>query len=781
MGGGAMGGMGGTMGGMGGMTGEAMPESAEAMDGAVPMEPRNRRLREAEKRAAGRMFDDRDTDSPLPFFEQLDSTKQWAESHWDRVGVTDSGPDLIAVDPFWLDVASATDSSAMPSEHLLRPSGNRHAAIVALAFCGLPLSGDDVKLPADEAPFAPPHAVAVITKRLSELRPEADEPSQSGSILVGQRFERVIPDGRPVPRAKAVAVAPDEFLVGAPYRGQIILTNPTPTERTIDVLWQIPAGSVAIAGGQATDSRTITLAPFLVEKIDYEFYFPLPGDFVHYPVCVATDGVVAARAVERVFNVLAVPSRVDEKSWQSIAESGTAAQIDTFLQTENLRETDWNLVLHRLTDREIYEVISKVFDENKLENELVRGYSLHHRDPQGIKEFLSTRENLVGSVGPVLRSDLLTVDPIERRLHEHLEYAPLVVARIHPLREQNEILNPTFLDHYRDVMRVIAYSGEPNDTQRLVLVYHFLLQNRIEEAIEAFATVDAEKIETRLQYSYLAACLALHRGDLATAEKIAFDSSGHPVPRWKARFETLAEQLRQHRRWGGEAGQIKGSEGEAVRGDSGDLALIDRERRGGQAAENEPSVEVSIDGRTVRIAHRNAATAVLNLYAVDPELLFSKTPFVRDDLAGMAMVQATRTQTVELSGVAESKGNRGVTTVLLDENLARQTLMVEIVAGPARATTLYYGGNLAAYVSEGFGQVQVTDMTTAAAVSTAYVKVYARHQDGQIKFYKDGYTDLRGRFDYASISTGDLATVERFAILVIDPERGATIREANRP
>jgi hypothetical protein len=243
----------------------------------------------------------------------------------------------------------------------------------------------------------------------------------------------------------------------------------------------------------------------------------------------------------------------------------------------------------------------------------------------------------------------------------------------------------------------------------------------------------------------------------------------------------LADQLRQHRQWGGEPEEGKGSEGEAVRGDSGDLALIDRERRGGQAAETEPSVEVSIDGRTVRIAHRNAATAVLNIYAVDPELLFSKTPFVREDLAGMAMVQATRSQTVELSRSAESEGNRGVTTVLLDESLARQTLMVETVAGPARATTLYYGGNLAAYVSEGFGQVQVTDATTGIPVSTAYVKVYARHHDGQIKFFKDGYTDLRGRFDYVSISTGDLATVERFAILVIDPERGATIREANRP
>ena len=29
------------------------------------------------------------------------------------------------------------------------------------------------------------------------------------------------------------------------------------------------------------------------------------------------------------------------------------------------------------------------------------------------------------------------------------------------------------------------------------------------------------------------------------------------------------------------------------------------------------------------------------------------------------------------------------------------------------------------------------------------MKVYAQMQDGGVQFYKDGYTDLRGRFDYA--------------------------------
>jgi hypothetical protein len=62
-----------------------------------------------------------------------------------------------------------------------------------------------------------------------------------------------------------------------------------------------------------------------------------------------------------------------------------------------------------------------------------------------------------------------------------------------------------------------------------------------------------------------------------------------------------------------------------------------------------------------------------------------------------------------------------------------------------------------------------------------YVKVYARLADGAVKFHKDGYTDLRGRFDYASVNGPEKRPVERFALLVLSDDRGAVIREAAPP
>ncbi len=78
------------------------------------------------------------------------------------------------------------------------------------------------------------------------------------------------------------------------------------------------------------------------------------------------------------------------------------------------------------------------------------------------------------------------------------------------------------------------------------------------------------------------------------------------------------------------------------------------------------------------------------------------------------------------------------------------------------------------------GLLEVHD-SAGGAESKAYVKVFARFQDGSVRFYKDGYTDLRGRFDYASLSTDDLDRVERFAVLVLSDKEGAVVKERRRP
>jgi hypothetical protein len=82
---------------------------------------------------------------------------------------------------------------------------------------------------------------------------------------------------------------------------------------------------------------------------------------------------------------------------------------------------------------------------------------------------------------------------------------------------------------------------------------------------------------------------------------------------------------------------------------------------------------------------------------------------------------------------------------------------------------------------ENYGRLRVTDQK-GQALAKVYVKVYSRGSGGAAQFYKDGYTDLRGQFDYTSLSSGEAGGVEKFSILVLgEPPLGAVVKEASPP
>jgi len=66
-------------------------------------------------------------------------------------------------------------------------------------------------------------------------------------------------------------------------------------------------------------------------------------------------------------------------------------------------------------------------------------------------------------------------------------------------------------------------------------------------------------------------------------------------------------------------------------------------------------------------------------------------------------------------------------------------------------------------------------------MSKVYVKVYAKLGSGQVMFFKDGYTDMRGRFDYVSQSNLSLDNVTQLAVLVSSEKNGAIVKTVAPP
>jgi hypothetical protein len=55
-------------------------------------------------------------------------------------------------------------------------------------------------------------------------------------------------------------------------------------------------------------------------------------------------------------------------------------------------------------------------------------------------------------------------------------------------------------------------------------------------------------------------------------------------------------------------------------------------------------------------------------------------------------------------------------------------------------------------------------------------------QAGKESFYRDGYTDIRGKFEFAvSSANGKLKQVKKFSILILSEEFGSQIKEVNPP
>jgi len=91
----------------------------------------------------------------------------------------------------------------------------------------------------------------------------------------------------------------------------------------------------------------------------------------------------------------------------------------------------------------------------------------------------------------------------------------------------------------------------------------------------------------------------------------------------------------------------------------------------------------------------------------------------------------------------------------------------------------FYSSMLKVKINEKLGELKVYSM--GKTLAKAYVKVFCKENNGAEVFFKDGYTDIRGKFEYASASGTDLGGIQKFAILVSDKNNGQIIKEAKNP
>jgi len=317
-------------------------------------------------------------------------------------------------------------------------------------------------------------------------------------------------------------------------------------------------------------------------------------------------------------------------------------------------------------------------------------------------------------------------------------------------------------------MNILTYRAKLDDVDNMAVTYYMLLQDRIEEAQRFFKAVDAKELKTILQHDYFTAYMDFFNDKPTVARKIARKYANHGVDRWRKLFAAVTAQLDE-------------LEGKNVKVTD----TKDRTQTQTQLAASQPGFELKIVDDQVTLNYQNITECTVNYYPMDIELLFSRNPFVQEHGGQFALIRPNMTARVALLEMTD--GKLGKHSFKLPDKYATRNVMVEVVAAGLRKSDAYFANSMAVQVISNYGQVKVANAKTGKPLPKVYVKVYARMKNGQVRFYKDGYTDLRGRFDYTSLNTNELDQVSRFSILILSEDSkgakgfGAVVRETAPP
>jgi hypothetical protein len=689
-------------------------------------------------------------------YRKVGQVKEWVENNYYHLPIEQANAGLVGVNAFWKDYAAFDGDGDFLSGNFAEASHNFPEIMLALAVLDLPFAAGEheVKIDGGAMTITPASNAIFFHEEITEAAsvPKAQE------ILVSQNYYRSGQQYKHIDGEQVDNFVTDEFLVGEVYACHVVVTNPTSAKRKLQVLVQVPRGAIPLKGGRYTRAFYIELEPYRTQTFDYFFYFPQAGKFPHFGVHVAKRGELVGFAAGQMLNVVPELTKVDKTSWDYISQNGSDDEVLAFLKENNLGRLQPDKIAWRMKDRKMFDAVTSLLAARHVYDMTIWSYAIKHNAPALINQYLPYRDEFVAQCGAWLESPLLTIQPVFRKTYQHMEYWPLVNARAHLFGPKRQILVPQLFQQYHRLMNILRYKDSLDDQDEMDLTCYLLLQDRVAEGMAMFAQVDAAKLPERIQHDYFTAYLDFYNDKPSKARKIAANYAKHPVERWRELFAAVLAQV----------DEIEGKAPAVVDDKS-------REEKQTSLAAAEQTFEFKVEARKIDLSYQNLASVQVNYYLMDIEQMFSSQPFVSDRGGQFAYIKPNSAQEVKLPAGGKTM------TIDMPAELANRNVMVEIVAGGKTRTQAYYSNSLAVQVMENYGQLRVAAKDGDKMLAKVYVKVYARMAGGQVEFYKDGYTDLRGRFDYTSLNTNQLGDVDKFAILVLSEANGSTVREAAPP
>ncbi|KAK2951295.1 putative Actin-binding protein [Blattamonas nauphoetae] len=650
------------------------------------------------------------------------------------------------------------------------------------------------------------------------------------------------------------SVPHDAVLKGKMYKCETIITNTTSASMDVQVLVQIPSGSMPGDSRFYTKTMHHHIGMHSTLFINYSFYFPSAGIFSHYPAQVSRKGKVIGVGnglawkeqgqKEKVVRVLERPlikpdtdQTPKTESWLDISQGDDEDKLINFLENENIFKSEVNLqdVCWRCGEKKSFERILDALVKRGVYNNAVWSYSLRHYGPvSAIREYITKNQVSWVPLDVPFKSELFTNDPVRAQKVNLYEYRPLINPRTFWQKNEKTIPNQSLETQYKNILIFLAHGGRLNreiekqeqkksgkkvktcpsvriltNDDKIILTYYLILQERLDEACDMFdsindseATVGEPDLEMVLQKDYLEGFLEFNKSDpekwkdgerLPKSRRIVAKHQNVSVGRWKDMFSEMKRQLEEVDRLYGTDQPEPEKKEEEPQSQAKDV-LIDeeaaredkRQKMLLQSQKRAPSlnVEVQRESFSLLIKQTNGTEPKVKVscFEVDLEMLFTLRPFIKDSGEKVGIVKPSIVLWGELGGEGDAFKTE-VQIPLPDHFHNRNCIFSVDYCGLTRSATLF-DHTLSISMYERVGRLNVKAKETSLPLPSCYVKVYGRRGTQEPKFLKDGFTDLTGSFDYASVSMEDGSGSvggQKLSILVVSQENGCDVVEVQAP
>ena len=605
------------------------------------------------------------------------------------------------------------------------------------------------------------------------------------------------------------------------YSYQTIITNISNKSLNFQLFIQIPQGAIGLKSTCNTNMFQIKLKPYETKDFKIYFYFPKEGTFMqYYPVASQNNKIISVgnslvyKVKKEYIPIQKVEISGNKKYAKDMRIEGKLRNIlaDDSITSEDKLEKILNYFRNDIFNDEDIENILYLLKNNKtffldlintLRNrgyyhEDVWSFGFHHKDEKSISEYLSINEKIIDDLGYDFKSKLYTYKEFnDAKLNPHLEYNPMTNARKHPFGKNNDnneltIANKEFKETYEKFIINLLSLRELRIKEKLQLTYYLIIQDRMDEALNIFNQIKIEEIQDnnnnksfKIQYDYIYAYLDFTFGypEFKIAKSVCNYYKDFPLLHWREKFEEIENELQEY-----ENKENKDNIPMDIIEEEKDKKTMIKELK-----EKEPKLSFNIENKDGKIVfiHSNIDEINIKLYLIDLEILFTREPKISEIINKSAendsnnyikekfgFVQPNYTESIK---IPETKNNRGTNSTIYEipKIYQNKNLLIEINHESLKLHDLYLSSNLNIMITESIGELQVLDQNLKPVIKT-YIKAYAKLED-EIIFYKDGYTDLNGKFNYLALNTDLLKKVKKFYIYASEINHGDKIKECFPP